>query len=193
VLLWRSLGVEAGGSGDPADELTVTGTDRRGQQPHRAGPRSPVVCCDSSMKLSRPVRMVLTLHSGFQLSGWNDDMLQEGSAGGRVSEKSAASRGRQRRAALPVIGTMAAASRLRHSLVLTAKRPLGVIITMAGGLKGYSGGKVTFPACAGSSCVQRRPHVSEDLGLARSTAAQTSGGSYPADRGQLHPDRSPPW
>lgn len=42
---------------------------------------------------------------------------------------------------------------LRHSLVLTAKRPLGVSITMAGGLKGYSGGKVTLPARAGSGDV----------------------------------------
>lgn len=48
-----------------------------------AGP--PVVCCDSSMKLSSPVRMVLTLHSGFQLSGWKEDMLQ-GSAS-HVSHK----------------------------------------------------------------------------------------------------------
>ena len=34
---------------------------------------------------------------------------------------------------------------LKHSFVLTAKRPLGVSMTMEGGLKGYSGGKVTLP------------------------------------------------
>ena len=39
---------------------------------------------------------------------------------------------------------------LRQSLVLVAKRPLGVSMTMEGGLKGYWGGKVTLPAGRGA-------------------------------------------
>lgn len=38
--------------------------------------RSPVVCCVSTMKDRRPVRMVLTLHMGFHVSGWKSDMLR---------------------------------------------------------------------------------------------------------------------
>ena len=46
-------------------------------QPRPAPTHPPVVCCVSTMKDSRPVRMVLTLHMGFHVSGWKSDMLQQ--------------------------------------------------------------------------------------------------------------------
>lgn len=37
----------------------------------------PSVAALSSMKLYNPIRIVLTLHMGFQLSGWKSDMLRQ--------------------------------------------------------------------------------------------------------------------
>jgi hypothetical protein len=110
----------------------------------------PRVGAESSMKACRPMRIVLTDHMGFQVSGWKSDLREGGREGGRAGRGGCASWTRIRKRENEEDrerkeGKNRGTYIERQRRVLGLNRPEGVSIRIEGGLRGYSGGNLSLP------------------------------------------------